>query len=274
MEQGRLNAAKKGYLALDTDASRRAHELPVEKHSGDAGKYIKSIVYGGLDGIITTFAVVASIAGAGLSVGIVIIMGFASLFADGISMGMGDFLSSKAENEYAHEERRREVWECEHHIEGEVKEMTELYIAKGMTEEDARTIVTLMSKYQDIFVDTMMVEELGIMSVDPTDSPFKNGLVTFVSFLLFGCVPMVSYVGLVAIHPSRDAASAFDITFIVACVMTLLTMFLLGALTSRFSTSRWWVSGFWILANGGAAAIVAYFIGWALGVLLGTEPPV
>ena len=64
------------------------------------GKHIKSLVYGGLDGIITTFAVVSGVAGASLAVRVVIILGSANLLADGISMAVGDYLSTKSENEY------------------------------------------------------------------------------------------------------------------------------------------------------------------------------
>jgi VIT1/CCC1 family predicted Fe2+/Mn2+ transporter len=273
-DQSKIAQAKKQYSALDVEGSKRIHNtIAAEKHAGAAGQYIKSIVYGGLDGIITTFAVVASIAGAGLEVGVVIIMGFASLFADGISMGMGDFLSSKAENDYTNEERKREEWECEHYIEGEINEMVELYVQKGMSREDAERVVGIMSQYRDIFVDTMMVEELGLSSDDPHESPIKNGLVTLGSFLLFGCVPMVSYVIAVSVKSPGHEATALNWTFFVAAGMTLATMFLLGALTSKFSPSKWYVSGMWILLNGGAAAVVAYFIGWGLGELVGEDVP-
>lgn len=271
----RILAAQKGYRSLDRETSIKVHNTSkaAENHGGNAGKYIKSIVYGGLDGIITTFAVVASIAGARLDTGIVIIMGFASLIADGISMGMGDFLSSRAENDYTNEERKREAWECDNYIEGEKKEMVDLYMNKGMSFEDATIVIETMSKYRDIFVDCMMVEELGLMPVDPDDSPLKNGLVTFTSFLVFGCVPMIAYVGAVAVGQGQTVAS-FDVTFIVACVMTLATMFLLGALTARFSSQKWYVAGVWILLNGGAAAIAAYLIGWVLALLVGEGDPV
>jgi predicted membrane protein (TIGR00267 family) len=62
-------------------------------------RYIKSIVYGGMDGIITTFAIVAGVAGASLASSIVLILGFANLIADGISMATGDYLSNKSEVE-------------------------------------------------------------------------------------------------------------------------------------------------------------------------------
>lgn len=262
--------AQKSYALLDVEGSRRAHKFPqaVEKHSGAAGKYIKSVVYGGLDGIITVFAVVASIAGSGLGVSVVIIMGVASLLADGISMGMGDFLSSKAENDYTTEEKKRELWECENYIEGEIDEMIKLYMGKGMEEKDATQMVTIMSKYRDIFVDIMMVEELGLMPVDDSDSPLKNGLVTFGAFLIFGCIPLISYIIPVAAHLWLEGA------FIVACVVTLLAMFFLGTLTAKFSPQKWYISGIWIAVNGGAAAAVAYLIGWALSAIVGTSSAV
>lgn len=73
-------------------------------------EFIKSIVFGGLDGIITTFAVIATVAGANLELDLVILMGFANLIGDGISMGFGDYLSSKAEMEFARHELKREEW--------------------------------------------------------------------------------------------------------------------------------------------------------------------
>jgi len=268
-----MSDAHMSYSKLDVEGSKRAHQAAQEKHSGAAGKYIKSIVYGGLDGIITVFAVVASIAGAGLDVSVVIIMGVASLLADGISMGMGDYLSSKAENDYTSEERKREMWECENYIEGEISEMVTIYTNKGMSEKDATTIVTTMAKYREIFVDTMMVEELGLMPVDGSDSPLKNGFVTFGAFLIFGCIPMIAYIAASAGDKSHSMQHV-EGAFIIASGVTLITMFLLGTLTAKFSPTKWYISGAWICGNGGAAAAIAYLIGWALSAIVGTNSAV
>lgn len=70
----------------------------------------KSIVFGGLDGIITTFAIVAGASGGSLGVETILILGFSNIFADALSMGVGDALSSKAEAEYIKAERKREQW--------------------------------------------------------------------------------------------------------------------------------------------------------------------
>ena len=76
-----------------------------------AGDYVKSLVFGGLDGIITTFAIVATVAGARAHPGLVLLMGAANLVADALSMGIGDYLSERAEDEYVASEQRRELAE-------------------------------------------------------------------------------------------------------------------------------------------------------------------
>ncbi len=65
------------------------------------GRYIKDIIYGANDGIVTTFAVVAGSVGAGLSARVILILGFSNLLADGFSMGAGNFLGSRSEKEVA-----------------------------------------------------------------------------------------------------------------------------------------------------------------------------
>ena len=113
-----LDKAKKAYRSRDPDGSRVAHDHEnMEAHRDGGGRYLKSSIYGGLDGIITTFAVVAGVTGASLEAGIVLILGFANLIADGLAMAFGEFLSGKAEREFHAAEREREAWEFENHPE-------------------------------------------------------------------------------------------------------------------------------------------------------------
>jgi len=128
-----------------------------------------------------------------LSAGVVLILGFANLIADGLSMAIGDYLSTKAENEYAGAERRRETWETEHFPEGEKRELVELYTAKGMGAADAQTVVDTIARYPKTWVDIMMVEELGILQSD--ESPLANATATFLAFGVFGLVPLIALSG-------------------------------------------------------------------------------
>lgn len=98
-----------------TEHTKLNHE---ESHS-TAGGYVKSAVYGGMDGLITTYSVVAGVAGSGLSPYVVIALGVANLIADGLSMSLGDYIGTKSEQEFARLERKREKWEVENNPQGE-----------------------------------------------------------------------------------------------------------------------------------------------------------
>lgn len=251
-----LNKAREAYKAKDIKASIKAHSekssSAEEKHSL-AGQYIKSIIYGGLDGIITTFAVVAGVAGAALSPGVVLVLGFANLIADGLSMAIGDYLSTKAETEFQQAERKRETWEIENYPEGEKQELVELYISKGMSEEDAKTVTEIISKNKDTWVDIMMVEELGI--IEEEDSPLKNAIVTLLSFIIFGFIPVLTYV------LSKFIPNIQLNTFMLSTLLTSLTLFTLGALKVKVTGKNWLISGLEMLIVGGLAAGAAYLIG-------------
>lgn len=257
-----LEKAKLAWKKKDIEASRLAHmaaNSPGYEHHKTQGQYIKSMVYGGLDGIITTFAVVAGVAGAKLEVMIVLILGFANLIADGLSMAVGDYLSTKAEMEFAQMERLREAWEVDNFPEGEKKEMVELYMDKGIAEEDATSMVAVLSKYREAFIDVMMVEELGILQ--ETESPLKNALVTFFSFGIFGVVPLIIFV------VTRWLPGLLVDSFLIATVLTAATLFILGAVKARFTGMNWIKAGAEMLLVGGMAAAAAYGIGAALGNL-------
>ncbi len=255
-----LEKAKEAYKNKSKEASINAHQASAtELHTTEQGKYIKSVVYGGLDGIITTFAVVAGVAGASLSAGIVLILGFANLIGDGLSMAIGDFLSSKAERDYNRAEYEREKWEVENYPEGEKKELEEIYTELGMSEADAHAVTEIISKHQDAWVNIMMAEELGIVKEE--GSPLKNALATFFAFALFGVVPLLSFLA------SRIFPVNPELGFPVATALTGVTLFTLGAIKTFFTGQNWIKSGFEMLIVGGLAAGAAYGIGIALSGL-------
>jgi len=262
----RLDEAKEAWKRRDADAARRAHQPSKstgaeEKHTTTRGKYLKSIIYGGLDGTITTFAAAAGVAGASLSAGVVLIVGLANLLADGLSMSIGDYLSSKSEGEYQAAERAREEWEVENYPEGEKMELEEIYRARGMSREDAHAAVEIIAKDKKAWVDTMMVEELGIMPSN--ESPIADALATFISFGLFGFLPIAAYVFALFI-PALDS-----IRFPLACILTGVTLFGLGALKTILTGKNWFKSGLEMLLVGGVAASAAYIVGVLLGGLAG-----
>ena len=251
-------------MAEETQIQVVVSKQHTEKHSTLGSSYVKSIVFGGLDGIITTFSIVAAVAGASMSSQVIIMMGFANLLSDGISMGLGDYLSESAEIKYIRTERQREVWEVENIPDAELTEMIELYTKQGVEEEDAKTILTTMIKYKDLFVDHMMILELGLQSPDEHEHPAKNGLVTFGSFVLFGSVPMWVYLVVWGIQYNNQQGA-----FGIACGFTAATMFLLGATQAKLTKQNIVKTGLSMMMNGCLAAAAAYLIGWGLDTAIG-----
>jgi len=230
----------------------------VEEHKREGG-LLKSMIFGGLDGILTSFAIVAGAAGGGLSSKVVLILGFSNIFADALSMGVGEFLSSKAENEWILSERRREYWELENYPEGEIQEMVDIYVERGMNREDSELVVKTMSKYKDFFVDIMMTHELElhVPEDDHVCESFREGVMMFSSFAFFGTLPILGYVIIPSLFPKLDEQAMF----ICACIVTAIVLFFLGSVKSTFCASNWIVSGLETLFLGGACATLAFIIG-------------
>lgn len=153
------------------------------------------------------------------------------------------------------------VRETNNHLEGEKQEMVEIYMAKGLSEEDATSIINTMAKYKDFFVDHMMVMELGLMPVDEDDEAWKKGAVTFFSFLTFGSVPVLTYI----IFRGVDFGDTdVDVTFLISIFSTLITIFMLGICQGMITKQNIWLSGGRMLFNGGLAASVSYLLGYLL----------
>lgn len=249
------------FSEKDLENGKKLHETlaALEEKKNGNGQFVKSFVYGGLDGIVTTFAVVAGVAGANLSSAVVLVLGVANLIADGISMAFGDYLSTKAENEYIDAERDRETQEARINPEEEKQEMVAVYMDKGIPETEAKSVVNILSKYEKPWVDIKMVEEFGL--IKSFESPTKNAMVTFGSFILFGSIPVLIYI--IARFVPFFAAH----TFFTACILTGITLFILGTLKVYFTRQSWYRAGFEMLLLGGFAAVAAYVVGVLLGKL-------
>lgn len=256
----RVKNARQAYGEKNLEASALAHDPEAiaqafsnEKHGGSSSQYIGEMVYGGLDGIVTTFAVVSGVAGAQLGSHIVLIMGLANLFADGFSMATGSFLSTRSEQEYYQRERSREAWEVEHFPKGEKMELIELYKHRGYSEEEATTLVDIQSRQPKRWVDAMMVDELKMLPDER--NPLLNALATFISFLIAGAVPLLVYLYGLVTHLS--AARMFPIS----AGLSALALFGLGAAKVLITERNALKSGLEMLLVGGLAAVAAYIVG-------------
>jgi VIT1/CCC1 family predicted Fe2+/Mn2+ transporter len=220
--------------------------------AGPTHNYLRDWIYGGIDGAVTTFAVVSGVAGAQLSPWIILALGFANLFADGFSMAASNFLGTKAEQD---DWRRLEAIENRHidlAPEGEREEVRQIFQLKGFAGEDLERIVRLVTADRKRWVSTMLTEEYGL----PREirSSWMAALSTFSAFLFCGLVPLLPFLFRIS--------NALQ----VSIVMTAVVFIAIGSAKSRWSTVSWWRSGLTTLFVGAIAAVLAY----ATGVLLKT----
>lgn len=216
-------------------------------------EYIGEFVYGGIDGAVTTFAVVAGAAGAKAGLEWVLIFGFANLIADGFSMSVGNYFSTKSERDNFEKHKAIEYWEVENLREKEVEEIREIYASKGFQGELLEQVVAVITSNKDVWVDTMMKEELE-MTKD-SRSPFSTALATFLSFNVVGLIPLLVYI--MAVFTDLEERMLFPIS----CVGTAIAMIIVGYLRGVVTQINHWKSIFQTLLLGGLAAFLAYYVG-------------
>ncbi len=222
--------------------------------AGPRHNYLRDWIYGGIDGSITTFAVVTGVAGAQLSPWIILVLGFANLFADGFSMAASNFLGTKAEHDDWHRLEAIENRHIDLEPEGEREEVRQIFQLKGFEGEDLTRIVELVTANRKRWVATMLTEEYGLPH--EVRSPWIAALSTFTAFLVCGLVPLVPY--LLGVSES----------LVLSSIMTASVFFAIGSVKSKWSTTPWWRSGFTTLMVGGIAASLAYVTGVLLKSLL------
>jgi vacuolar iron transporter family protein len=263
----RIQKARKAFDKKDISSAKKAHTaksirdgMHVESHVA-TGQYLGEFVYGAIDGTITTFAVVAGAAGASLSAGIVLILGFANLLADGFSMAAGNFLSERTQKDYVEKERKREEWEVDNVPEGEIQEIREIFRKKGFKGKDLENAVKIITSDKKVWVDTMMTDELGLL--ESPKSPWKTAASTYFGFLIIGIIPLLSYV------LSYFVPFFQQNTFRIAVVLTLVALITIGVIKRYVTKKDLWKSITETVFVGGAAAVIAYYIGYFLRWLVG-----
>src|SRR5690554_1042763 len=161
-------------------ATHSPGQIAARLDSGPGGIYLKDFIYGAVDGAVTTFAIVAGVAGAGLSASVIIILGIANLVADGFSMAVGNYLGTRAENELRDKARQRELDEIDKYPAGEREEIRQIYARKGFDGELLEQVVEVITSERERWADVMLQEEYGMALND--HNAIRGGLATFAAF--------------------------------------------------------------------------------------------
>lgn len=219
-----------------------------ERIGAPAGRgYLRDTIYGAIDGAVTTFAIVAGVAGAALPTGVILALGLANLLADGFSMAAGNYAGTKAERDDAHRLARVEHRHLAENPKGERAEIREILRRKGLRGDVLEQATAQIATDTAAAVALMLSDEYGLAPVPPR--PLRAALATFGAFVGAGSVPLVPFV------------LGWGDAFALAAAMTLAVFFAIGAAKSLWSEAPWWRSGLETLAIGGAAAMVAFAVG-------------
>lgn len=223
--------------------------------------HFEDFIYGSIDGAVTTFAIVAGVVGAGLSPGIILILGFANLFADGFSMAAANYQALRVRNEYIQMKRKQEEWEIDNFEDQEKDEIRDIYRKKGFKDELLEEVVRTITSRRKVWIDTMMKEELGL--IENEKKPLDGSISTFFGFNLIGLIPLIPFMAFIALGiDSNSEAFTYSIVFVA------FSFFMIGIIKGKIVKKSKIRSGIFTLIIGGTAAIIAYFVGYGLNFLI------
>lgn len=267
MVNKKIEEAQKAYYNEDVARSKEVHDLyhtldkHGENHNFDTDS-LKTIIFGSLDGIITIFAIVSGCVGAKITPAQVIIIGVGNLFANAISMGFSEYTSATAQRDFMLAEKKREEWEIENCPSEEKQEMVDIYMNKyKFDSNDAKHLVEIAFRNKKFFLEHMMSEELGlILTSEDKNESMKKGVIMFLSFCVFGLVPLSAFVAYIVFFDNLD----YNISFLVVFVSSMITLFILGLFKSQFTNQKPLKCALCMILNGTIAGIVPFLLGIVL----------
>lgn len=218
--------------------------------------YLGDFVLGAVDGTVTTFAIVAGAAGAGLPHGVAIVLGLANVVADGFSMAASNYLKARADRHIVERFRHMEERHIEQIPEAEREVIRQIFAAKGFDGDMLDEIVQVITKDRRQWVDTLLTDEWGLQLDTP--SPSHAAWITFAAFVSAGVIPLAPLLGAMWFAGTH--------VFLASALLTALTFFAIGVIRGKVAKQPPVLAGLETLFIGGSAASLAYI----LGVLLQT----
>ncbi|MCC0098703.1 VIT1/CCC1 transporter family protein [Streptomyces flavotricini] len=240
---------------IDIEAPLHTAHRDNHTHRDVNGGWLRPAVFGAMDGLVSNLALMTGVAGGAVATQTIVITGLAGLAAGAFSMAAGEYTSVASQRELVLAELDIERTQLRKHPVGEMEELAELYVSRGVEPSLAREVAMQLSRDPEQALEIHAREELGI---DPDDlpSPMVAAVSSFGSFALGALLPVLPYLlGATSLWP--------------AVLLALVGLFACGAVVSRVTARSWWYSGLRQLLLGGAAAGVTYVLGTWIGGAVG-----
>jgi VIT1/CCC1 family predicted Fe2+/Mn2+ transporter len=223
-------------------------------HRDVSGGWLRAATFGAMDGLVTNIALVAGVGGGGAGRDVIVLSGMAGLVAGAFSMALGEYASVQTQNDALSAEVAVERAEIARHPEAEQAELADMYEQMGLTRPTAEAVAKEVHADPDLALKVHVIQELG-MDPDEKPSPRAAAISSFLCFAVGGLVPLV---------PFLLGSSSLAVGLLVGAV----GLFVVGAITSRFTDRPWWLAGARQLLFGAVAAGATFAVGSAIGVSL------
>ena len=228
-----------------------------EEHIVGGGK-IRSAILGLNDGLISTFTLLVGVAAAAFAAGggtsIIILTGIAAMVSGSISMGLGEYVSSKSEYTYIKNEIRKEKAEIDLFPDEEKQEVRNYFEKMGLKDKTLDSCVESITGNKEIWLNFLLKSELGL---DEPESPILGAFLTFISFILGSLIPQIPYF-----------LNLGFISLILSTIISFGSLFFVGALKTKITGEKKIRGAFEMLVIGIIAFSISYLIGLALEQLI------
>ena len=255
-----LAAMKLRGLSVYSGPAVAGHDMPTTlsevgaRHRGGLGGNLRATVFGVNDGLLANASLVMGISGASNAAGWVLLTGVAGLLAGALSMAAGEYVSVRSQREMYEYQIALERAEIAEYPEEEAEELALIYAARGMPLPQAREVSQSLLSRPEHALDVLAREELGL-SPELLGSPWGAAWSSFLSFAFGAAVPLVPFL----------AGGTGGGAVVVAAALTAATLFLVGLALSLFTGRHALRGALRMVLIGGAAGLVTYLLGRALG---------
>jgi VIT1/CCC1 family predicted Fe2+/Mn2+ transporter len=232
----------------------RAFPDPTAPHETRVNAVLRPVVFGANDGLVSNLALVMGVAGANPDPGVIVLAGIAGLIAGAFSMGVGEYISVKSQQELLEYQLAFQHHQLREAPDHERRILAEIYRRRGFSPIEAEHFVDRVFANPDSAAELLIFEEVGL-DERSIGSPWSAGIGSFLAFTLGAAIPLVPYL-LAADMPA----------FLASLLASLAALFGLGLSISRLTHRAPLPTALRQLLLGGIAAAVTYGVGALIGV--------
>ncbi len=218
------------------------------------GKYIRDIVFGANDGVVTALGFLVGITQTSVENQFILISGIVVIIAGAVSMALGNFLAVRSAKQFYFAELERENWEIDNLREKEIEEIQNIYKNMGFSGSELDSLVKKVTSNRELWLKVMMRDELGLLE-EENKKPIWNGLIIGTAYVIAGIPALFPFLLLQEIK----------VALIWSVIVSLSVMFGIGIIRSLVNKTKIWTSGIEVIIIG----ILASLIGFIAGKLTG-----